>query len=687
MPVLYTPHFAQFLDSNGDPLPGGKLYTYAAGTTTPKATYTTAAGTVENANPVVLDSSGRATIFIDGAYRFDLYDAGDVLIKSTDNVTSFTTTGAAANAFYESFSGDGATVSFTASEDLGTDEKLIFVFADLEYALNGAFATDTGWTKGTGWTIGSGVATATGAISTDLEQDAAKPLIEGELYRISMTITRSAGSITPEIGGTAGTARSSSGTYHENIIAGATQKITFATSGFTGTVDNVSVTKVSGQEILKTSDYTIDGTTLTLTVAPTSGTNNVQVWAPTKAANAASVAAAAAEASAAQALTNANAGGFSWDYSTTITEADPGTGEVRFNNATLASATEVYISHTTANSQDVDDWLATWDDPTSTIKGTLRVFKQAAPENFAVYHVTGTETDNTTWSKFTVAYVTGGGSLIDGDTLGLWFIRNGDKGDTGAQGAPGTVSGAVAATAASNDLVLFKDVDNSDALSEDTFLDAVAATLLDEDDMASNSATRAPTQQSVKAYVDNNTPDSGLVLLGSYTASKATSVDIGSGLDLDAAIDGTYDEYIIKFHDVSPANNGVDLYMRTDTNGGASFDASGYAWGLSYIVATGSEGGIGSASTSQIEITDSAITNGSAAYSVSGEIVLHNPAGTTKNKLMSIFTVSNYAPGSYEGHTGFGAKASTAAIDAVRFYFSSGNISTGSFYLYGIRKS
>jgi hypothetical protein len=93
MAVLYTPHFIQFSDGNGVPYAGGKLYTYAAGTDTPKATYTTAAGTVENANPVVLDSAGRATIFLSGSYKFTLTTSADVLVKTTDNITSFTESG------------------------------------------------------------------------------------------------------------------------------------------------------------------------------------------------------------------------------------------------------------------------------------------------------------------------------------------------------------------------------------------------------------------------------------------------------------------------------------------------------------------------------------------------------------------------------------------------------------------
>lgn len=89
MAVLYTQHYVQFFDDNGNPLSGGKLYTYDAGTTTPKTTWTTAAETTPNANPVVLNSAGRATVFLNGSYRFDLKTSADVLISSTDNVTSF----------------------------------------------------------------------------------------------------------------------------------------------------------------------------------------------------------------------------------------------------------------------------------------------------------------------------------------------------------------------------------------------------------------------------------------------------------------------------------------------------------------------------------------------------------------------------------------------------------------------
>ena len=86
IPVLPT---LQFFDSNGDPLSGGKLYTFEAGTNTPKATYTDEAGVVPNSNPIILDGAGYATIRIaSGNYKFVLYDANDNLQFTADDVSS-----------------------------------------------------------------------------------------------------------------------------------------------------------------------------------------------------------------------------------------------------------------------------------------------------------------------------------------------------------------------------------------------------------------------------------------------------------------------------------------------------------------------------------------------------------------------------------------------------------------------
>lgn len=80
------PKFQGF-DLNGDPLSGGLLYTYTAGTTTPKATYTDEAGAVPNTNPVVLDSRGEAVVRLaSGNYKFVLQDSLGNAIWTVDNI-------------------------------------------------------------------------------------------------------------------------------------------------------------------------------------------------------------------------------------------------------------------------------------------------------------------------------------------------------------------------------------------------------------------------------------------------------------------------------------------------------------------------------------------------------------------------------------------------------------------------
>lgn len=81
----------QFLDADGNPLVGGKVYTYAAGTSTPLATFTDYGGATPNANPVILNSRGEASIwFGTAAYKLELYTAANVLIWTADNVSAST---------------------------------------------------------------------------------------------------------------------------------------------------------------------------------------------------------------------------------------------------------------------------------------------------------------------------------------------------------------------------------------------------------------------------------------------------------------------------------------------------------------------------------------------------------------------------------------------------------------------
>ena len=89
MAVFASTPKVQFFDSSGDPLSGGKVYTYEVGTTTNKASYPTladaAAATNANANPVILDSRGEATICLTGPTKFKIDDSADANIYTVDN--------------------------------------------------------------------------------------------------------------------------------------------------------------------------------------------------------------------------------------------------------------------------------------------------------------------------------------------------------------------------------------------------------------------------------------------------------------------------------------------------------------------------------------------------------------------------------------------------------------------------
>jgi hypothetical protein len=80
----------QFFDNNGVPLAGGLIYTYQAGSSTPLATYQDNAGTIANANPIVLDSSGRVPNeiwLLNGySYKFIITSASGTSLITLDNL-------------------------------------------------------------------------------------------------------------------------------------------------------------------------------------------------------------------------------------------------------------------------------------------------------------------------------------------------------------------------------------------------------------------------------------------------------------------------------------------------------------------------------------------------------------------------------------------------------------------------
>ena len=90
--VNFAPIFNgwQGSDPSGVPLSGGLVNTYAAGTSTPTATYTDNSGGTANSNPIQLDAGGRppAEIWLSAgrAYKFVLTDSLSNLLATYDNI-------------------------------------------------------------------------------------------------------------------------------------------------------------------------------------------------------------------------------------------------------------------------------------------------------------------------------------------------------------------------------------------------------------------------------------------------------------------------------------------------------------------------------------------------------------------------------------------------------------------------
>lgn len=118
----------QFFDNNGNPLVGGLLYTYEAGTTTPLATYTSSSGNTAHTNPIQLNSAAKVPggeIWLDYSkkYKFVVKTSTDVLINTYDNIGgSFNLSD-----IIEQFTGDGTEVEFVLTSTTPTTTANIYI--------------------------------------------------------------------------------------------------------------------------------------------------------------------------------------------------------------------------------------------------------------------------------------------------------------------------------------------------------------------------------------------------------------------------------------------------------------------------------------------------------------------------------------------------------------------------------
>ena len=156
--VTRTPSpWMQFFDANGNPLAGGKLYTYASGTATPHATYTDVSASTPNLNPIILNTRGEAQIWLDSTlYSFTLTDSANVQIWTADAIGGSVDT-SVYTAFVAALAATGGSDLIGYSSTMTVQDKLQQYLSVKDYG-----ATGDGTTNDTA-AVNAGIVAATAA--------------------------------------------------------------------------------------------------------------------------------------------------------------------------------------------------------------------------------------------------------------------------------------------------------------------------------------------------------------------------------------------------------------------------------------------------------------------------------------------------------------------------------------------
>ena len=177
----------------------------------------------------------------------------------------------------------------------------------------------------------------------------------------------------------------------------------------------------------------------------------------------------------------------------------------------------------------------------------------------------------------------------------------------------------------------------------------------------------------------------GITLISSQTASNSASISFTSGLT------STYKAYKFVFVNIKPATDNINFTFNMSTDGGSNYNVTKTTtsfWTYHDEADTTTQLTYNTdkdlAQSTADQQLNSSLGNGTDE-STSGTLILFNPSSTTYVKhFISIsngYTYHDFTANAYVA--GYGN--TTSAINAIRFQYSSGNISAGTIYLYGIK--
>lgn len=229
-------------------------------------------------------------------------------------------------------------------------------------------------------------------------------------------------------------------------------------------------------------------------------------------------------------------------------------------------------------------------------------------------------------------------------------------------------------------ITLSGDVTGSGTTAITTALNASGVTLPDGSTATTQSASDASTKVATTAYVDRGASGASDVLLQTQTASSSASVAFTS-------IPSGYDKYYVEYTNVSLATAGANLGTDFSTDNGSNYITGSYNYGYSLTRSNGTASNSGTSSATHFYSGVDGVNSGAA---IGGRIDFSNLTSATGYKTVtSRAAYINQAAGLTVNESVGGLETTTtgAAVNAIRFIASSGNIASGTFSLYAKRKS
>lgn len=175
------------------------------------------------------------------------------------------------------------------------------------------------------------------------------------------------------------------------------------------------------------------------------------------------------------------------------------------------------------------------------------------------------------------------------------------------------------------------------------------------------------------------TPDnSGLVFIETQNFSGDATADFTG---FNATL---YDSYVFELENVIPATDNVDLLIRTSTDGGTSYDSDAlYDWGCNFATETGALDTDGGSGGTNIQLNATTrLGSDTSQHGMSGTVDIHGPHKAKRTFITTRLAYTSTAGAGYFGGGG-GLRLVAADVDALQFFFSLGNLESGTITMYG----